>query len=160
MGMSSRAALFPDKLVGTGKRGNHHQYSLDCDYNIGSGSGGGRGMCISIEQVWSRMLCRGSGAGGGSFRSVCLKGVQTTDITDGDGPGPFWQSPRRGSVTQDGGTSGTVLRSLWRRQGNAVTAQYSAFHRHGGGLEDEQDGGHGGAASSLDKSALICRRNT
>eukprot|EP00957_Ditylum_brightwellii_P160411 12211611-Ditylum_brightwellii.AAC.2 len=35
----------------------------------------------------------------------------------------------RGSVTQDGGTSGTVQCSLWRRQGNVVMTQRSAFHR-------------------------------
>eukprot|EP00957_Ditylum_brightwellii_P204468 15339408-Ditylum_brightwellii.AAC.1 len=64
MGMISRAAQFPDKLVGAGKRGNHHRYSTNCDYNTGSNLGGGCGMCISVEQAWSRMLCGGSGASG------------------------------------------------------------------------------------------------
>eukprot|EP00957_Ditylum_brightwellii_P026260 1986119-Ditylum_brightwellii.AAC.1 len=86
----------------------------------------------------------------------------------------------RGLVTQDGGTSGFVLCSLWRKQGNVVTVQCSDFHRQyswcfasrmgvksslevcfgiGGGLEDEQVGGHRSATLSLDEGVLICGRN-
>eukprot|EP00957_Ditylum_brightwellii_P107089 8170880-Ditylum_brightwellii.AAC.1 len=41
--------------------------------------------CCVMDQV----LVAGSGHGGISFRGVCQKGAQLTDIADGDGPGPF-----------------------------------------------------------------------
>eukprot|EP00957_Ditylum_brightwellii_P194625 14825420-Ditylum_brightwellii.AAC.1 len=61
----------------------------------------------------------------------------------------------RGSVTQDGGTSNTVLRRLWRRQGKAVKHSSEVCFGGGDGMEDRQIGGQGGTALSLDEGILI-----